>query len=218
MFIIVIVVNRRKQSMNKKLIALFTGISLSALAVGVVSIVKQNKSTFVKTAATEKTFTLTSINTIEYDEDDLYKYGYGNISTGYDTYITTEVTIDNCVSNLNSGVATLSEGGANYGGYGALLEIKLGIRGLRSFRINASYTSLIEYEKEIFTGVFNSYWYDDSSIETYSTNDELNLLEFNKDVIVDDFFNTSQIKFTFQNFQTFNLTSIELTMSCETDE
>ena len=205
--------------MNKKLITLFTGISLSALAVGAVSFVKQNTNSFVKTAAAPKPIELTRINSIEYDEDGLYKYGYGNISTGSDTYVTTEVTIDNCVSDLNSGMAILTEGGAEHGGYGALLEIKLGIRGLKAFTINATYTSVTEdWGDERFTGVFNSYWYDDTSIDTLSTNDNANLLEFNKEIVVDDFFKTKLIKFTFQNFETFNLSSIELTMSCETDE
>lgn len=204
--------------MNKKLIALFTGLSLSALAVGAVSLYHQNSNDFVKASADDKNYSFTSLLGLDYDSEGSYYYYAGNISLGGDKYIFAEVEYDYCVYS-GTGLS-FTNGGEDYGGWGATLTIRLDIKGVTSFSLNGTYTCIEYYDEPIFSMVFNSKLENGTSIETIASNDAVNPLVFNPAnprELTKNKKHSERIEFRFENFSTLNIASIDINYSCETN-
>ena len=197
--------------MNKKLIALFTGISLSALAVGALSLAKVNNGGFVKTTATEKTVKLDKTKSIYCADGEGMFDIEDDIITGSETYIHANIIGFDC-DYINSPDHFLSI--AN-GCYNNEIDICFDVRGLTFFEIRGTATNPDGYENGYHI-TYTSYvdlggdsMIDDGTIINVALNDVY------KDTVSS--YNTERVIFRFDNIGTLNISKIELTMSCETN-
>lgn len=205
--------------MNKKTIIALTAITMSSLAIGALSFAKFNKNTFVKADAANKTITLDSSKAIELDGDSDMFLGNGNISTGTETYVYADIYGDYC--DFTNGTSNFLS--FDNGGWGAEVYIRLDVRGLLSYKVNGNFTNVKGTDYQTMNMLFTSYLLksdgvtvDDEGVIETANDLELNTIYYTKD-IDDTLFYSESILIQLNNFDTLNISSIELTMSCQTN-
>ncbi len=209
MFIIDNVVNGSTNIMNKKLITLFTALSISTLAISGALLFKTHQDGLKKVAATNKTVALTSIEDLYVLDIDNEFGAEGDISTGPETYIHTYIDGKHCYYQEDN---TKFLSVTNTTDWLGEVTIALDVRGLVSYEVRGTITDPSGY---------NSYY---SEFIPYSLIDGADELEdetgpvsftWNESHNVNTKDHTERIKFHFTTVGTVSITSIILTMSCE---